>query len=326
MTELDKFYENTIYLSYSGIKKLLYSPKSFYKYYILKEKKQDQTQKSALLGKLVHCLILDPESYKTKFALFPDSLPPATVIKLLKMLDNKFAENNINPSSNLDVYEKEIFEILKEHKIYASYTYPIQKKKIFTDEARQYWIYMCIVKNNSDIINEEMLEEARQLKKIIESSEKALDFLGHGNIDDDISIENEYYCVTPEDPELGFALHGYIDNMVVNHTTKTIEINDLKTTGKSISLFPEAIDFYNYNIQAAIYKRMVQSHYPDYYIKFRFIVIDNEKQLGFFNVTDETMQQWEDLLNQKLEICSYHIKNRKFDLPSMFGDSNEIDI
>jgi orotate phosphoribosyltransferase len=45
----------------------------------------------------------------------------------------------------------------------------------------------------------------------------------------------------------------FLDNVVVDHNSKTIFINDLKTTGKSIQDFPESVEYYKYWMQAVIY-------------------------------------------------------------------------
>ncbi len=58
-------------------------------------------------------------------------------------------------------------------------------------------------------------------------------------------------------PGYPFGLKGIIDNLVVNETDKTIVINDLKTTGKTVAEFAETVDYYNYWLQAAVYKKLI---------------------------------------------------------------------
>ena len=74
---------------------------------------------------------------------------------------------------------------------------------------------------------------------------------------------------------------------------KTVRINDLKTTSKDITRFKESIELYNYNIQAAMYYKLVsglpQVQENEYKIEFRFIVVDPYMQVKSFKVSNETM-------------------------------------
>ena len=126
-----------------------------------------------------------------------------------------------------------------------------------------------------------------------------------------------------------FGLKGIVDNIKVDYDSKTVYINDLKTTGKTISDFKETIEYYNYNLQAAIYHRLVQEKLKDiistdWNIVFNFIVIDKYMQVYAFKVSKATMMSWLDILNKKLDEAEWHYKNRKYNLPFEFETSQVI--
>ena len=129
--------------------------------------------------------------------------------------------------------------------------------------------------------------------------------------------------------QLSFGLKGIADSIQVNHDKKCIYINDLKTTGKTISDFEETIKFYNYNLQAAVYHRLVRHHYKsilkdDWTLHFNFIVIDKYNQVYCFEVSKSTLSLWEDELKKKLLEADWHYKNKQYNLPHKFATSQVI--
>ena len=66
----EQFYSNDKFkFSYSSLNKLLFSPSLFYKDYILNDR-EVRTDKHLVEGKLVHCLVFEPEKLDEKFASF----------------------------------------------------------------------------------------------------------------------------------------------------------------------------------------------------------------------------------------------------------------
>ena len=119
-----------------------------------------------------------------------------------------------------------------------------------------------------------------------------------------------------------FGLHGYLDYYKINHSTKTVTICDLKTTGKTISDFKETIDFYNYWLQAAIYCKLVFANLAEteqeYNILFKFVVVDKYNQVYVFDVTDETLNGWASALEDVIERAAYHYTEKNYSLPYDF--------
>ena len=69
--ELEKFYKDKFYFSYSGLNKLLYSPAMFYSHYILKQR-EDSTDPHLIGGRVLHCLLFEPEKFEKDFVVFGD--------------------------------------------------------------------------------------------------------------------------------------------------------------------------------------------------------------------------------------------------------------
>jgi orotate phosphoribosyltransferase len=121
---------------------------------------------------------------------------------------------------------------------------------------------------------------------------------------------------------LPFGLHGFLDNVVVDKESKTIFVNDLKTTGKSIQDFPEAVEYYKYWIQAVIYLVLASEKFladkPDRHewnVQVTFIVIDKYNLVYPFQVSQESMRQWKIDFRNILNIAQWHYDNKNYSLP-----------
>jgi hypothetical protein len=84
--ELEKFYKEKFYFSYSGLNKLLYSPALFYNHYVLNQR-EDSTDPHLVGGRVLHCLLFEPEKYDEQFISLPGKLPTDSQRKII---DNIF--------------------------------------------------------------------------------------------------------------------------------------------------------------------------------------------------------------------------------------------
>ena len=82
----EEFYADKKFcFSYSSLNKLLFSPSLFYKDYILKDR-EVRTDKHLVEGKLLHCLLFEPENFDSKFNVMPGKIPTESLKKVLKDL------------------------------------------------------------------------------------------------------------------------------------------------------------------------------------------------------------------------------------------------
>ena len=100
-------------------------------------------------------------------------------------------------------------------------------------------------------------------------------------------------------------------------------IIDLKTSGKSLTDFPDTLEFYRYWLQAAIYVILVGKNVSEeiaksYKISFKFVVIDKYDQTYAFSVSSATLNQWTDNLHKILEMINFHYTECRYELPYDF--------
>lgn len=318
---IEKFYANPFYLSYSGLNKLLYSPRLFYKHYVLQE--QEEKIESYLIdGKVIHCLLLDPKSFDEQFILIPSTLPTDNTRRLVDAVYEKVKES----PDVLDTCTVQILEYLKEVNLHQSLKTDQQRlDKILTEDAKSYFLFLKN-KGTKNLIDNVTLERCTEAVNIFREDITVRNLLGLGKSEfDNVELFNEFYIEANIDQP--FGLKGIVDNIQIDHDTKSITVNDIKTSSKTLDEFPETIEFYNYWAQAAIYHWLVMFKFYElvekgYTVNFNFIVIDRYQQVYCFPVSENTMKEWKLLLNQKLEQFAWHYNTRRYDLPYKFANGN----
>jgi hypothetical protein len=319
--ELERFYKNKFYFSYSGLNKLLYSPAAFYNHYVLNQR-EDSKDAHLVGGSVLHCLLFEPEKYDEKFISMPGKLPTDSQRKII---DNIFRihcgiENN---SLVLQDYSQDILTQLLTANLYQSLKTDAQRlEKILTEENKEYFEFLKLSLDKT-IVDQPTLDGCKVQVEILKSNKdvRALLQLDKTEEDDHIEVFNELY-IKIDHEQLPFGLHGFLDNVVIDRESKTIFVNDLKTTGKSIQDFPEAVEYYKYWIQAVIYLVLAAEKFlkelPDRHewkIQVTFIVIDKYNLVYPFQVSDESMSEWKENFREVLIKATWHYDNKKYDLP-----------
>jgi len=322
--ELEKeFYSKPLYLSYSGLNKLLFSPKVYYKHYILQQR-EEKLDSYLIDGKVIHNLLLDDGSFDKSFILLPSTLPTSNSRIIIDRIYNLAKE----APGLLSNYKIEILDILKQINLHQSLKTDEQRlAKIITEETISYFEFLK-VKGKKDLIDSETLQRCNEAVDVLKNDSKAAELLGTFRSEmENTKIHNELELSLDSSVALrSFGLKGIVDNIKVDFDNKIVYINDLKTTGKTISDFEETVQYYNYNLQAAIYHRLVKeklkdSINADWKIVFHFIVVDKYNQVYCFEVSTVTMLVWQDELNLKLTEAEWHYKNNKYNLPFKFETS-----
>lgn len=306
----DRFYENKFYFSYSGLNKLLYSPSIFYKHYILNQQ-EDRTDAHLVEGRLLHCLLLDAESFDKQFILSSGSVPTGPTKQVIDRVFKSAVEQRRTDES-IKNFDSEILDILKEINFHQRLKTDEQRlEKILTDDAISYFEFL---KNRSgkDIIDEDMYNRAKDSVEIIRSNKMATETLSGDYVESEVMLN----CVINDYP---FGIKGIVDRIIVKDSK--ITICDLKTTSKTISDFADTVDYYNYWMQAAMYVELVACtrQIDPSEIGFSFLVIDKYQQVYVFDVEKNTMLLWREKLRSKLEVAKYHYDNRYYALPYEFA-------
>ena len=139
--ELDNFYKKEFNFSYSSINKLLFSPRMFYNHYVLKEK-EDSTDSHLVIGRVLHCLLLEPLNFDNQFAVMTSKIPSENNKKII---DNIFKNYLVNQNNTLTLedYSKDILTHLLTINLHQSLKTDQQRlDKILTDENNEYFEFL----------------------------------------------------------------------------------------------------------------------------------------------------------------------------------------
>jgi len=311
----EEFYSKPFNFSYSGMNRLLYSPKLFYSHYVLQQR-EEKLDSYLIEGKVIHCLLLDSDNFDKQFVVSPLSLPSDNP-KLVVDRVFKYAQETNSLDQDLRSFESPILDILKEINLHQSLKTDEQRvDKMITDQTVSYFDFLK-QKGSKDVIDTEMYNRCLESVQILRQNPEVVEVLDlYRNSGGTVYSEHPIQIDLPGYP---FGLKGIIDNFIVDENNKTIVINDLKTTGKTVAEFAETVEYYNYWLQAAVYKKLIIGQLKvdgSWKVKFNFIVIDKYKQTYVFPVSDETMNKWYLTgLSNALAKAKYHYEKRDFSLP-----------
>ena len=319
--ELDNFYKKDFYFSYSSINKLLFSPRMFYSHYVLKQR-EDSKDAHLVTGSVLHCLLFEPDTFDDKFILLPGKLPSGNN-KII--IDNIFkyhfkSENNL---LSLEDYSQEIISELLTINLHQSLKTDQQRlDKILTTDHKEYFEFLKLSLSKA-IVDQDTLSGCKVSVEILKlnTSVRALLQLDKTKEDAHITVYNELPLAIDVD-NLSFGFKGILDNVVIDSESKTVFINDLKTTGKNLIDFPESVQYYKYWMQAVIYEKLVFQKFikdlPDsleWNIIVTFIVIDKYNQVYPFQVSQESLTIWQDNFEKIIDTVKYHYDNKDYTLP-----------
>ena len=316
--ELDNFYKKEFNFSYSSINKLLFSPRMFYNHYVLKQK-EDSTDSHLVIGRVLHCLLLEPANFDNQFAVMTSKIPSENNKKII---DNIFRNYLVNQNNTLTLedYSKDILTHLLTINLHQSLKTDQQRlDKILTDENNEYFEFLKLSLGKT-VIDQTILDNCKMSLDVIKANDdvRALLQLDKIQEDDEIEVYNES-IVSISDKNLPFGFKGVLDNVVVDHNSKTIFINDLKTSGKSIQDFPESVDYYKYWIQGTIYVMLASEKFlkdkQDWNVQLTFIVIDKYNQVYPYQVSSESLNKWKIDFEKIVTQIRWHYDNKQYDLP-----------
>ena len=323
-TKEDLFYKEEFNFSYSSLNRLLFSPKLFYKDYILKER-ETKMEKHLIEGRLIHLLLLEPDRFEEEFVMSPLKMPTDSVKKILRIVSSRIVDPN--NYIKLEELDDQILEALKEENLYQSFKEDSKRlDKIVTEESQDYFKFLQTT--GKTIIDADTFARCMDRVVIIRANDDVTKLLMQEATDfemDTIQVYNEKKLECKLN-NYKFGLKGIIDKYIIDDEAKTITIVDLKTTAKPLENFAETVDFYNYWLQSAIYSLLVMKNVDEnqqnYKIIFKFAVIDKYDQVYVFPVSEETLLKWKIGLREALTEANYHYSERKYELPYIFATGN----
>ena len=330
---INNFYNKEFSYSYSSLNKLLYDPQLFFKWYVLKQK-EDKLDQHLIDGKLVHCLLLEKHNFENNFVLVDFKVPSGNNKKIVEYI----WKLNMG-TDNLELYEIEIIQWLKWNNLHQSLkddkdpkasdykTGDLKRmKKILTDENKKYleFLYKSEGKN---IVDKETYEKCLESADKIKSNKDVYKLLKLDGSEDfeNIDVFNEIK-IDGYSEYFTCKLKGIIDNLVIDYNNETVYINDIKTSGKTLSDFKDSVDYFSYWVQMAIYYELVIIYLKNKSLNFNnlkiiptFIVIDKYKNIYPFEVSMTTLEKWKN--ETKISVINkakYHYNEKNYSLPYEF--------
>lgn len=318
--ELQQFYSNKFYFSYSGINKLLFSPSWFYNHYILKEK-EDSVDSHLVQGRVIHCLLLNPEDFNDEFIVVPGKMPGTSNRTIVDEIFKIYLEDS-DDSLTLDKYETAIVDLLEKINLHQKLkTDEARVKKILIPDNISYFEFLKSSQGKT-LLDNKTLSYCKECVDSIKDNESITALM---QLDEsDLEVYNEVKVTTDQliNGKFTFGFKGILDNIVIDKEKKILFINDLKTTGKALIDFPESVDYYRYWLQASIYYSLAYYRYiadkddhQEWNIQFTFVVVDKYNQVYPFQVTPKTMKEWMERLNKVLLQVVYHYEKKDYTLP-----------
>lgn len=338
-----EFYSNPFSFSFSSLNTLVTAPKAFYKEYVLKEK-EDEFKKYLLEGTLIHYLVLENINFDDKFIVATDDLPSENNVLIAERIFNTLYPNKLKeaieeatilgtvPPTELYLkdFANEIDLILTEINLHQTIKDGVKRlAKVIEPKAEAYFNFLK-TKNNRTIIDSAMLDKCTKRAGIIKNNSQMRELLGLDIHADGktFGVYNELHIEIPaEELKLPFGFKGIIDNVVIDVKNKLVRINDFKTTGKSLTEFPDTVKFWNYWIQAVMYTKLINKFFnkiltDSWTIEFRFLVFDKYDQLYPFLVSTETLNNWTIDFENTIKEALYHYNFKDFSLPYNYALGN----
>jgi len=325
--QLEKFYEEDFFFSYSGINKLLFSPGVFYNHYVLKER-EDSVDAHLVAGRALHCMLLENDTFSDQFLITPGKIPTGNSRIIVDACYKAF-ENQPDTDLELTDFEQVILDTLLSLDLHQKLKTDEQRvEKMTIDLNKDYFKYLKS-RNGKALIGQEMYDDCKTSLEYLKANDKVTSLLQSGVKSTlEFKVLNEQLLQMDLDTHT-FGLKGIVDNIVIDYINKRVFVNDLKTTGKSIQDFDKSVEFYNYWIQAVIYKKLTIANYlknqadiEDWTVHVTFIVIDKFNQVYPFQVSAKTLTKWEAQFEDILVEIDYHYTNKDYTLPYKLAQGN----
>ncbi len=308
---IEQFYKTKYYISYSGLSKLRFSPRLFFTHYILQQK-EESVGAHLVEGRLIHCLLLQPDEYENQFYVAKSKLPSDN---LKDIVDKIFREHP--ECSDLSNFQDEILNTLVEKNLYQTLKTDEQRlAKVITPITID---YLADLTNSigKSVIDQNMYDKCLRVVTKFKANPEVRYHLGLDVTEfDDVKCHRELPA-SCDLVDYKFGIKGILDSVIVDDVNKVIKIADVKTTSKTIPEFRESVEYYNYWMQAAMYVLLAKCYFLklDYTYQYSFVVVDKYEQIYCFPVSQLTLDEWNERFRKALDEAHYHYENRDYSLP-----------
>lgn len=266
-------YRNDPSLSYSILSR--YEKTGFHGLSSLYDKIQTP---SLVFGSLVDTLITaGEEEFNKLFYVTNKEDVSLNIRSIITIIRNKFINAGDTPPERLrNICDDEILDAINEVSYQPRWKDETRIKSI-RENGSQYY-ELCNIATNKTIISTQDYEDAKACVDALYSAECTKNIFNPSPFDGEIEV---LYQLKFKHKENEVPYRGMMDLIVINHTNKTIQPYDLKTSSHWEDEFPISFVTWMYSIQSRLYWRLIQANVAkdDYFkdfkvLPYKFIVIN----------------------------------------------------
>lgn len=285
--------------SSSSLKDFSLDRKKYYRKYILGEDIQEKENQAINMGKIVDCLLLEPEEFDNKFYLSACSNPPTAM-----MLD--FVESlyrfTIMATDDYGNVSRTFEEISRDAHVESGYKlkYEAVLGKFIGSDAEVYYNEIKTVRSKNltvvtvaDISWAEKIVEELKINSVTSQIVNQVDSPRYTVLN---QLQIEGYTID------GLRLKSMLDKVIIDHQERKITPIDLKCTWTVENFYEEYYLYRRAYIQAFLYYRAIltltmgdkQSELYGYHVEnIQFLVCDSTNYMNplIYTLSDEDMEE-----------------------------------
>ena len=240
--------------SSSSLKEFSLDKRKYYKKYILGEKVEDTDNKAMLMGRVVEVLLLEPELFDEKF--FMSTCESAPTGMMLAFVEALYKHTLLSTDDN-GVVSRKFEEIANEAYLESGFKISfdaVLKKFIGTENEEYYKEIREVRKKGLSVVTVEDVTNAEKIVTELKTNFATNEVV---NLMNDVRWE-----VFNQFPIEGYDVDGVkfkslIDKVVVDHTSQTIQIYDLKCVWAVENFYEEYYLYRRAYIQAFLYHKSI---------------------------------------------------------------------
>lgn len=238
--EIEKKYRADPSVSQSSLGYLATHPR-YYKHKMFT--KEVGTKDYFIVGGALDTLLTNKEEYHNLYIEEPEVMPTKMMIKFCQEFVKQRYENRCDEELAYNLaYESSEYKVSLERVL-----------KMFDDTDVQVYLKFLIECKNKTVIKSEDAMTVRRMYKLLTQSEHCGWLFREAPEGMKILFQVPIFFQTN-----GLDCKGLLDIVVIDHNNKTIQVIDLKTTGKSVYQFKTSFISFYYYIQAAFYTAAVE--------------------------------------------------------------------
>jgi hypothetical protein len=246
--------------SSSSLKEFSTNRKKYHKKYILNEKVEEEDSKASVIGRVVETLLLEPEEFDGRFHMSVITTSPTGL--MLEFVEALYRATS-SATSDEGTITRNFEELTKE--AYAASGFKIKIEavlaKFIGTDAEIYFKEILEVRSKG--LTVVTLQDIDNATKIVEElktnsiTAEIVNLVNSARYDVYNQIQIEGYEV------FGHKFKSMMDKVVVDHTSKTIQVYDLKCTWSVENFYTEYYLHRRSYIQAYLYMCGAKYHFEE---------------------------------------------------------------